>query len=171
MTSPFLTEQLHRHRRTAQRLGFKEIRTVVITPTAVAATLEDDIVRLEWREIYVWLRKQSAPVTSWAKHAADYFEIAETKLIEEETLKEGTLTKFSGFPFGSDRPYTYLEGKRILTLARGELSKRKDLVRELGMTPAEPGRSAITGRQGHGVWDFLSLAPSGDKRTSPSIPI
>lgn len=168
--SPFLTEQLRRHRRTAERLGFKEIKAVVITPKAVAASLGDEILRLEWREVYVWLRKQGAPVTSWAKHAADYFEIAETKLIEDQTLKEGTLTKFSGFPFGFDHPYTYLEGKRILTLARAELSKRKDLVKELGMNPGAPGRSAITGRQGQGVWDFLSLAPSGDRAAFTSHP-
>jgi hypothetical protein len=161
--SPFLTEQLRRHRRTAERLGFRDITAVVITPTAVAASLGDKIVRLEWREVYVWLRQQGTSAPHWARHAADYFEIAEAKLIEDEKLKEGTLTKFSGFPFGFDRPYTYLEGKRILALARDELSKRRDLVKELGMNPAAPGRSAITGRQGSGVWDFLSIAPSGDK--------
>jgi hypothetical protein len=91
-------------------------------------------------------------------------------LIEDEKLKEGTLTKFSGFPFGLDRPYTYLERKRILALARAELSKRKDLVKELEMNPAVPGRSAITGRQGSGVWDYLSLAPYGDKADFTSHP-
>jgi hypothetical protein len=118
-------------------------------------------VRLEWREVYAWLRRHS-PDTPWAAHAANYFEIAEAKLIEDEKLKEGTLTKFSGFPFGFDRPYTYLEGKRILALARAELINCRDLVKEVGMNPAMPGRPAITGRQSPGVWDFLSLAPSED---------
>jgi hypothetical protein len=102
------------------------------------------------------------PRHALAAHAANYFEIAEAKLIEDEKLKEGTLTKFSGFPFGFDRPYTYLEGKRILALARAELINCRDLVKEVGMNPAMPGRPAITGRQSPGVWDFLSLAPSED---------
>jgi hypothetical protein len=142
----------------------------VITQTAVAASLDGRTVRLEWREVYAWLRRHSASATEWAKHAADYFEIAEAKLIEDEKLKEGTLTKFSGFPFGIDRPYTYLEGKRVLALARAELSKRRDLVKEVGMNPAVPGRPAITGRQSQGVWDFLSLAPSGDRAAFTSHP-
>ena len=38
-----------------------------------------------------------------------------------------------------------------------ELRKDKSLQR-LGMDPIAPGRSAITGRGGKVVWDFLSLA-------------
>ena len=68
------------------------------------------------------------------------------------------MTRFSGFHFGTDHPLTYLEGKRVLELALGELRGRHDLVKGLGMNPKAPGRAAITGRHGQGVWDFLSLS-------------
>jgi hypothetical protein len=68
------------------------------------------------------------------------------------------LTMFSGFPFGRDHPFTYLEGKRVLGLALGELRNRRDLLNGLGMNPKAVGRSAITGRQADAVWDFLSLS-------------
>src|SRR5262249_20833080 len=64
-----------------------------------------------------------------------------------------------------DHPYTYLEGKRLLGLALGELRERPDLRDKLGMKPKVPGRAAITGRRGEGVWDFLSLWPGADKHT------
>jgi hypothetical protein len=49
-----------------------------------------------------------------AARAADYLEIVEAKLIDTQQFVEGTLTMFSGFPFGRDHPFTYLEGKRVL---------------------------------------------------------
>ena len=157
--SPFWADQLNRHRRTAERLGFRDITAVVITPTAITASLGGGTVPLEWRNVYAWLRHHSSSDTPWAAHAADYFEIAEAKMVEDQQLKEGTLTKFSGFRFGPDRPYTYLEGKRVLALARTELSQRRDLAKELGMNPAVPGRPAITGRQRDGVWGFPVACP------------
>jgi hypothetical protein len=84
--------------------------------------------------------------------------MAEARLIEAKQLREGTLTMFSGFPFTYDHPFNYLEGKRILVLALGELRSRRELVDRLGMNPEVPGRPAITGRQGDAVWDFLSLS-------------
>jgi hypothetical protein len=71
----------------------------------------------------------------WAARAADYLEVAEAKLIDSEQFEEGTLTQFSGFPFGRDHPFTYLEGKRVLGLAVGELRGRRDLRDRLGMNP------------------------------------
>ena len=64
-------------------------------------------------------------------------------------------------PFRSDHPFTYLEGKRVLELAMGELRGRRDLRNQLRMNPKAPGRPAITGRRPDAVWDSLSLAPSG----------
>jgi hypothetical protein len=88
---------------------------------------------------------------------AGYLEVAEAKLIDSEQFVEGTLTQFSGFPFGRDHPFTYLEGKRVLGLAMNELSGRRDLKAQLGMNPKASGRGAITGSGGDAVWDFLSL--------------
>jgi hypothetical protein len=148
-------DQIYRHRRTAERRGFKHITVVAITPRKPAA-LPPQTVLLEWRTIYAWLCRHSAG-SMWAARAADYLEVAEAKLIDSEQFVEGTLTQFSGFPFGRDHPFTYLEGKRVLGLALGDLRGRRDLRDRLGMNPKASGRPAITGRQAAAVWDFLSL--------------
>ncbi|MEJ2375129.1 MAG: hypothetical protein P8Y71_06775 [Pseudolabrys sp.] len=136
------SDQLNRHRRTAERRGFDSITAVVIAPR-LPSTLPADTVLLEWRDIYAWLRRHGSN-SMWAERTARYLEIAEAKLIDAEQFVEGTLTMFSGFPFGRDNPFTYLEGKRVLELAIGELRKRRDLRDQLNMNPKEPGRPAIT---------------------------
>jgi hypothetical protein len=151
-------DQIRRHRRTAERRGFERITIVAITPS-VPTALPPEAVLLEWRTIYAWLQRHRSH-SLWAARAADYLEIAEAKLIGTEQFVEGTLTQFSGFPFGRDHPFTYLEGKRVLGLALGELRARRDLRERLGMNPKSSGRPAITGRDGDAVWDFLSLAAS-----------
>jgi hypothetical protein len=155
--SPLRAEQISSHRRRAERLGFSNITAVVITPIPSLLSLPVGTIRLEWRNVYGWLRRHSSSSSSWADRTAKYLEIAEARLIDEERLKEGALTTFSGFPFGRDQPFTYLEGKRVLKLALGELRGRRDLVNQLGMNPKAVGRSAIKGRWGDEVWDFLSL--------------
>jgi hypothetical protein len=69
---------------------------------------------------------------------------------------------FSGFPFERDHPYSYLEGKRVLGLALGELRARRDLRDRLAMNPKVLGRPAISGRRGDAVWNFLSLSAAPD---------
>jgi hypothetical protein len=159
-------DQIHRHRRTAERRGFESIAVVAITPHKPTA-LPPQTVLLEWRTVYAWLRRHSSR-SMWATRAADYLEVAEAKLIDSEQFVEGTLTQFSGFPFGLDHPFTYLEGKRVLGLAMNELRGHRDLKAKLGMNPKASGRGAITGSQGDLVWDFLSLsaAASGDDFTN-----
>jgi hypothetical protein len=147
-------DQIRRHRHTAERRGFKQITVVAIIPRPTA--LPPQTVLIEWRTIYAWLSRHSARST-WAARGADYLEVAEAKLIDSEHFVEGTLTQFSGFPFGLDHPFTYLEGKRVLGLAMNELRGRRDLNAQLGMNPKASGRGAITGSQGDAVWDFLSL--------------
>lgn len=152
--------QIESHRRTAARRGFKEVTAVVIAPRAPSSAPSNGVF-LEWRTVYSWLRRQSSTST-WAARAAEYLEIIEAKMIDSEQFVEGTLTMFAGFQFGRDHPFTYLEGKRVLGLAMGELRKRSDLKSMLGMNPAHPGRGAITGRKEDRVWDFLSLSPLKD---------
>ncbi|MGJ5180391.1 hypothetical protein ACQR16_24485 [Bradyrhizobium oligotrophicum] len=158
--SKFEADQIRRHRRTAERRGFNEITAVAIIANAPAIRPSETAV-IEWRNVYAWLCRHAA-TSAWALRAAQYLEIAEAKLVEDEKFVEGTLTTFSGFPFGHDHPFTYLEGKRVLALALGELRGRRDLCKQLAMNPKAPGRPAITGRQGDAVWDFLSLAPAGE---------
>jgi hypothetical protein len=162
------SDQINRHRRTAERRGFNAITAVAIAPNP-PATLPTDTVLLEWRNVYGWLCRH-APTSAWASRTAEYLEIAEAKLIDSEQFVEGTLTMFSGFPFGHDHPFTYLEGKRVLALAMSELRQRRDLRDRLKMNPKAPGRSAIKGRQGHAVWDFFSLTSSGEAETFTKDP-
>jgi hypothetical protein len=156
-------DQINRHLGTARRRGFNDVVAVAIAlrrylPTSVPA----DTVLLEWRDVYAWLRQHSAH-SEWAARTAEYLEIAEAKLTGTGQFVEGTLTKFSGFHFGTAHPFTYLEGKRVLELALAELRGRGDLVKHLGMNPKAPGRAAILGRHGQGVWDFLSLSSASSE--------
>jgi len=155
--------QILHHRHTAKVLGFqiKSITAVAVVP--VPQPVPADAVLLEWRKVYAWLRRHGANSASWAGRAADYLEIAEAKLMDSGQLVKGTLTMFTGFPFGHKHPYTYLEAKRVLKLALDELRGRSDLISRLGMNP-KPVRHAITGSQGYGVWDFLLLSESVDFR-------
>lgn len=161
-------DQIRRHRRTAERRGFERITAVAIT-ARIPTSLPPDTVLLEWRTIYAWLRRHRS-TSIWAARAADYLEIAEAKLVDTQQFVEGTLTQFSGFPFGHDHPFTYLEGKRVLGLALGELRDNRDLRDVLGMNPKAPGRPAITGRQGDAVWDFLSLSSASKDENFTKYP-
>ncbi len=87
-------------------------------------------------------------------------------MIETEKLKEGALTKFAGFDFGVDRPYSYLEAKRTLRLAMEELRTVTKLQTQLEADIGGEGRKAITGREGSSIWDFIPLQGSdGDQFT------
>ena len=165
---PLRAGQIASHQRTAARRGFNTIIAVAITPWR-SSMLPGDAVVLEWRGIYAWLRRHRRD-SAWAARAADYLELAEAKLIETGQFVEGTLTMFSGFPFERDHPYSYLEGKRVLGLALGELRTRRDLRDQLGMNPKMLGRPAITGRRGDAVWNFLSLSAAPDAESFTRYP-
>jgi hypothetical protein len=149
-----LTEdQLQRHERTLRRRGFEKIRSLALTKAEVRVSR--GVMKVRWSDLYEWLGKDRER-REWPERLRSYLRAAEVRLAQDEYLTEGTLTMFDGFPFSGDNPYTYGEGKRLLKLALHEL--RKDpVLRALGMDPNAPGRGAITGRGGRGVWDFLSL--------------
>jgi hypothetical protein len=160
--------QIESHRRTAVRRGFHNITAVAIIPRR-SMPMPAGTIHLEWRMVYAWLRRH-AGVSVWAARAAEFLEIAEAKLIETEQFVEGSLTTFFGFSFGRDRPFTYLEGKRVLGLALDELRGRKELRTGLGMNPKILGRPAITGRQSDAVWNFLSLSGASDAQSFTKYP-
>ncbi len=168
VTAKLTSDQINRHWRTGERRGFEKIIAVAIAPFK-PTTLPPNTRLLEWRTIYAWLRRHGR-TSVWAMRTAEYLEIAEAKLIESKTFAEGTLTQFSGFPFGHGHPFTYLEGKRVLGLALGELRKNRDLRKVLGMNSTAPGRPAVTGRQGDAVWDFLSLSNASEAENFTNYP-
>lgn len=154
----FDLDQIRRHRRIAEKRGFREVHVVAITPRNEARR-PSDATMLEWREIYIWLKRQSLQ-SEWAARVAQYFEVAESKLVDSGQFREGALTMFAGIPFDAEHPYSYVEAKRVLSLALAELRQRQDLREVLGMNPQAQGRPAITGKGDGRVWDFLSLAAS-----------
>jgi len=146
-------DQLKRHRSTMARRGFEQI--VLIALIKAEDVPPSGVTGRTWCGLYEWLGK-TLPDTEWSKRLRGYLRIAEVRLARDGYLTEGTLTMFDGFPFTSENPYTYGEGKRLLKLAMQELRKNASL-KAIGMDPDAPGRGAITGRSGSSVWDFLSL--------------
>lgn len=164
IASPVTEDQMRRHLRTAEHRGFRDVRALAIGVRAQPKAALPDRVRYEkWTEVYKWFRVQ-ARTSGWAARFAEYMEALEGRLIADEYLREGTLTVFSGIPFGEKDLYNYLEAKRVLTLAMDQLQSRGDLERQLGMDPRGERRPAITGKDASYVWDFLPLKVArGDK--------
>ncbi len=149
-------DQLRRHEKTAERRGFKRVAVLAIDTERPVRPLPNAWLFRSWAEIYAWLIKESVK-SKWARRAAEYFVVAEQRFSGEGYPMVGTLTTFAGIPFGADEPYNYPEAKRLLKLAMDELRKNSRLVRQMGIAPHASGRSAITGRDGSAVWDFLQL--------------
>ena len=149
-------DQLRRHEKTAERRGFKRVAVLAIDTERPARPLPNLWLFRSWAEIYAWLVKESAK-SEWARRVAEYFVAAEKRFVGEGYPVEGTLTTFSGIPFGIDEPYNYPEAKRLLKLAMDELRNNRHLVRQMGIVPHGGGRGSITGREGSAVWDFLQL--------------
>ena len=156
ITAHLGTGQLRRHLATAARRGFPNATLLVVTARDQAPAIKGDVIALPWTAVYAWLLREKRR-SEWAARCANYMEILESDLIEQGTLKEGAVTTFSGIPFDSENPYSYLEAKRLLKLAMDKLRGNAKLKRELRMDPIAPGRGAITGSEGVAVWDFLRL--------------
>jgi hypothetical protein len=156
ITARLRTSQLQRHLATAARWGFPNAELLTITAGDQTPRVKDRVINLTWTGIYGWLLQEKRR-SEWAARCADYMEILESDLIEDRKLKEGAVTTFSGIPFDSKNPYSYLEAKRLLKLAMDNLRESRKLKRELRMDPNAGGRGAITGRAGVAVWDFLPL--------------
>lgn len=152
-------DQLSRHLATARRLGFTNIKAVVLTVGEPMGAMPEGVCVVEWTTVYAWLLGK-AKAHPWAARVAQFLEVIEAKLAQQEQLMAGTLTTFTGVPFGDDLPFTYTEAKRVLGLMGRELRKRPDLRKALQIDPDKSGRSKITGERGDMVWDFLALKGS-----------
>lgn len=146
--------QLKRHYDTVVRRGYKNPSLLVITTDGHFDDLPSYVKSKTWREVYEWGCRQFNH-SPWPKLFTNYFEILEAHMVQDEYLKAGTLTKFTGIPFDTESPYSYPEAKRLLKLIIDEFKGNKGLVKELGIDTALPGRGAIKGVKGTVVWDFL----------------
>jgi hypothetical protein len=160
-------DQLERHRRTAYKRGFVDIHVVAFVADEPKTVFPEATVR-RWTDLYRWLSQQHG--SEWARRVAQYMEILEEKLVADGYLKSGTLTVFSGVPFGKDSPYNYYEAKRVLRLAMDELRIRTDLRKQLQIDSASNGRPAIRGRGSGSVWDFLRLSGATDDAQFTAYP-
>lgn len=159
VTAPFERDQISRHLSTAKR-WFKTTTAVAITAHAIAAP-PDKVKTLEWSDVYLWLREHDRH-HKWARRLAEFLEIVEAQMTEDQRLSKGTLTTFRGINFDRDRPYTHLEAKRLLKMAMSSLRDNDKLLRALGVDPHTPSRGSITG--GDLVWDVLVLGGGSASR-------
>ena len=104
VSATLTADQLQRHYRSAIRRGFNKVTILAIDVVPPRRKLPDFVVFKTWSDIYCWLSGQIQN-SDWALKTVRYLEIAESRLSEEGYLKEGTLTVFTGVPFGKDEPY------------------------------------------------------------------
>lgn len=149
-------EQLRRHARTMKRRGLLHATLLVIAVGKPDQKASAAFKAITWSQVYRWLCRESAG-SAWARSCAEYLEVAESRGAAQGYLTEGMLTVFSGIPFGPNEPYVYSNAKRLLRLLRGELVKDRRLANKLNANIRGEGRSAITGRGGSLVWDFIPL--------------
>jgi hypothetical protein len=159
IAAPIDAAQLRGHLAIAERRGFSDVRLLVLSPNAPARALPDRCLHRRWRDLYRWACGE-AQRSSWATHLIQYMPIAEQRMVDDSYLQEGTLTTFTGIPFGTDVPYTYLEAKRLLRLLMADLRSDASLD-AMGANRAGAGRPSITGSAQASVWDFLPLALAG----------
>lgn len=169
VSSPVRIKQLQRHRITAERRGFQQIFLLVISVDGTRPKGVNDVKFLTWPQIYTWFFRE-ARKSAWAKKLIDYMKVAEVRMIADGYLKKGTLTVFSGIPFNDKTPYNYREAKRVLGLAMDKIRSRKDLHDILGIDLGRKGRTAITGKEGSAVWDFLWLRKAKGERRFEKYP-
>lgn len=148
-------DQLQRHLRTAHNRDYQNPRILALTAKSESVPDMPELICRTWASLYTWLGGQINAL--WPARLLSYMEILEAQMVEEGYLREGALTEFRGIPFGREYPYSYLEAKRLLTLALDELRKDRVLIKQLGVDPGNPGRGAITGKAASGVWDYLGL--------------
>lgn len=161
--------QITRHYKTALRYGFEKVLVLAIDVKPPSFTPPNYCKFIFWSDVYSWLIKNSTN-SSWAMQVARYFEIAETRFVEDRYLSEGTLTTFTGIPFDKDNPYNYLEAKRILKLLMKELKNESRLANELGVDLLSNGRGSITGKSGDSVWDFLPISDANQSNNHTDYP-
>lgn len=162
------TGQLRRHVQTARRHGFDAPYVLLLTVDKPPSTLPERCCHRTWREIYAWFGARSN-TSEWAATLLEYMRAFEAKMIARKYGIRGTITMYDGLRFDGENPFTYREAKRLIRLLGDELQARPDL-RKLGIDTDGQRRSAITGRQGTRVWDFLPLKAAADATNFTEFP-
>jgi hypothetical protein len=156
IAAPIDAAQLRGHLAIAERRGFTDMRLLVLSPNAPIRALPDRCQHRRWRDLYAWACAQ-ATRSPWATHLIRYMPVAEQRMVTDQYLQEGTLTTFTGIPFGEEVPYTYLEAKRLLRLLMTDVRADASLD-TFRVDRVRGGRSSITGSAQTSVWDYLPFA-------------
>ncbi len=162
-------KQLDRHLRNVRQCGFSKIIPITIA-LAVNESITSEWQQLCWKDIYQWLygmRGQSL----WARKLAEYMKITEQRLMEKEYLVSGSLTTFSGIPFGEEHPLTYLEAKQTLRLLCARLRTSSSIANKLPADITKPGRHSITKGSPLAVWDFIPFKGTGAFNNAPHLTV
>lgn len=162
-------DQINRHRSTAQRRGFTQISILALVLEIPKRVVDAELRIRSWADLYKWLKGEEKH-SEWARRLSEYMAILEAKLVNDEILKAGTLTVFTGIPFSIESPYNYPEAKRVLRLAMDELQRRSDLHVAFGIDRHSEGRPGITGKKSSLVWDYLPLGASSNARSFTNYP-
>ena len=113
-----------RHERTLRRRGFNNIRGIGIVVDLLPNVRLDNWDQLTWNQVYSWAYKETKK-SEWARKLIEYFNVLENNMVEEEYLKEGSITEFTGVHFDDENPYSYREGKRQLRLLTNKIKQNK----------------------------------------------
>jgi len=173
ITAPLDKKQLDGHREVAKRFGFESLSFFTVTANPNTKS-HPGWTALHWRNIYVWLRHYAqsqtdqSSQTNWANTTADFFEILEAKLLENDKLNDAQLTEFSGF-FSSPADYSYVLAKNRLRTAFDTLKQSEKLLK-IGLDPQSKGRSAISGKGADFVWDQLSFVGGEEADNFTALP-
>ncbi len=152
--------QLAAHKRAAR--SFSDARVVLISMHLASTQVAANYTCIRWTDVYAWAVKNKAD--RWARTLSEYMEVAERRLLDEDQELVGSLTTFTGIPFGGE-PYAYGEAKRLLHLMMDRLHAIPDLRQELRISRVRAGRAAIRGSAGFDIWDMIPLGKSDQKFT------
>lgn len=152
IASPIDAAQRRGHLAMAERRGFSSAQLVMLSPLAPAGALPARCLHRRRTDLYRWACGERG---IWAGHLAFYLPIAEQRMIDDGYRLEGALTVFTGIPFGTDHPHTYLEANRLLRLLMAELRLDASLD-AVGINLMGARRPAIT-ENVDGAWDFMPL--------------
>lgn len=154
VSSTLTQDQLTRHEKTLRRRGFDRIKGLGIVVDILPNVKLENWKQLTWNSVYSWAHKETKN-SEWAKKLVDYFNVLENNMVEDEYLREGSITEFMGIHFDDDNPYSYREGKRQLKLLVNKIRKNKILGDELNIDLKAKGRSGIK-KEGN-LWDYLTF--------------
>ena len=167
VSSTLTRDQLMRHERTLRRRGFDNIRGIGIVVDLLPNVRLDNWDQLTWNQVYSWAYKETKK-SEWARKLIEYFNVLENNMVEEEYLKEGSITEFTGVHFDDENPYSYREGKRQLRLLINKIKQNKILKEELNVDLSKKGRGGI--KKAGNLWDYLTFNTGVDDKSFTDEP-